>query len=85
MINLIVGVVNSSRGNAADNYPDEQCRSSLNLTRHDPPLLYDLWLDPGEMNPLVPQENYNLLLQMLQVPPIDIYYIYRPARIKCDY
>lgn len=33
-------------------YPDEMCRPSTKLTQHNPPLLYNLNHDPGELNPL---------------------------------
>ena len=33
-------------------YPDEACKSTSKLAKHDPPLLYDLNHDPGELNPL---------------------------------
>lgn len=35
-----------------DFYPDEMCKNPKNITKHDPPLLYDLNHDPGELNPL---------------------------------
>ena len=33
-------------------YPDEMCRKSATLVQHNPPLLYNLNHDPGELNPL---------------------------------
>ena len=38
-------------------YPDEICRKSSELTPHDPPLLYNLNHDPGELNPLGTTES----------------------------
>lgn len=54
-------------GNAAPDYPDIACRNTTNITLHDPPVLYDLWMDPGEMTPLDPYENYYLLQKMIEV------------------
>ena len=54
-------------GNAAPDYPDIACRNTTNITLHDPPILYDLWMDPGEMTPLDPHENYYLLQKMIEV------------------
>ena len=36
-------------------YPDEMCLGGL--SKHDPPLLYDLNHDPGELNPLKTTES----------------------------
>lgn len=55
------------RGNAANDYPDIACRRSTNLTRHDPALLYDLWQDPGEMNPLNVDDNFHVYIKLLEV------------------
>lgn len=33
------------------------CRNSANLTQHDPPLLYNLNHDPGELNPLDAEQS----------------------------
>ena len=35
----------------ANNY-DPQCRGSAEQTKHDPPLLYDVNIDPGERFPI---------------------------------
>ncbi len=34
---------------APDFYPDEVCRSNYTLHKYDPPLLYNLHKDPGEI------------------------------------
>ena len=36
-----------------DNY-DHECRGTNTPKKHDPPLLYDLNLDPGERHPVSP-------------------------------
>jgi hypothetical protein len=38
-----------------DNY-DHSCRHSSKLTKHDPPLIFDLDLDPGERHP-IPEDD----------------------------
>ena len=45
----------SSGGLYPDSYPDEMCLGDL--MKHDPPLLYDLNHDPGELNPLKTTES----------------------------
>ena len=45
-------------------YPDEMCRSSAKLVQHDPPLLYNLDHDPGELNLLnATQFPYNKIVE----------------------
>ena len=34
------------------NYPDAACKASARTVKHDPPLLFNLNYDPGELNPL---------------------------------
>ena len=48
-------IISNSGGLYPSSYPDEMCRG--NLTKHDPPLLYDLNHDPGELNPLRTEES----------------------------
>ena len=38
-------------------YPDKICRPTSPLVQHDPPLLYNLNQDPGELNPLNATES----------------------------
>ncbi|XP_077990518.1 uncharacterized protein LOC144444838 [Glandiceps talaboti] len=46
-------------------YPDKDCRPSANLIRHDPPLLYDLHLDPSEQYNLSFLPQYKELLDTI--------------------
>lgn len=59
-------------------YPDEMCRSSANITKHDPPLLYNLNHDPGELNPLRTTESpyKEILAEIDQVSPIKYMHLY---------
>jgi len=59
-------------------YPDEMCRPSANLTKHDPPLLYNLNHDPGELNPLGTTESpyKEILVEIDQVNHMYCIYIY---------
>ena len=41
-----------STGLYPKHYPDPACNYTENATHYDPPLLYNLNQDPGEMNPL---------------------------------
>ncbi len=49
------------RGACPEDYPDVMCRENTSLARHDPPLLYDLFSDPGELNELDPDEYADVL------------------------
>ena len=43
-----------------ENYPDAACKASTKTVKHDPPLLFNLNYDPGELNPLNTVESpYN--------------------------
>ena len=42
----------TSSGLCPNDYPDEVCRSNTPLVAHDPPLLFNLNADPGELRPL---------------------------------
>ncbi|CAI8023953.1 Arylsulfatase A, partial [Geodia barretti] len=44
-------------GSCSTSYHDEACRSNATVTKHFPPLLYNLHTDPQELYPLDP-ENY---------------------------
>ena len=47
-----------------ESYPDEMCRHSAKLVQHDPPLLYNLNHDPGELNILnATQSPYNEIVK----------------------
>lgn len=42
------------------------CRNTTELQAHNPPILYNLWSDPGERDPLTPADsNYNQTLTMM--------------------
>ncbi|XP_065912199.1 arylsulfatase A-like isoform X2 [Dysidea avara] len=46
--------------------PDVMCRPSTKETKHDPPLLFNLDYDPGELNPLNTKESpYKEILQTI--------------------
>uniref|UniRef100_A0A0K2VEM6 Sulfatase N-terminal domain-containing protein n=1 Tax=Lepeophtheirus salmonis TaxID=72036 RepID=A0A0K2VEM6_LEPSM len=49
-----------------NNY-DFACTTKANRTLHNPPLLFDLNLDPGERYPLDPNKNRDLLLEIQYV------------------
>ncbi|XP_065912203.1 arylsulfatase A-like isoform X2 [Dysidea avara] len=47
-------------------YPDDMCKGSAKETRHDPPLLFNLNEDPGELNPLnVKESPYKEIVQTI--------------------
>lgn len=48
-------------GACPDDYPDSVCRSNTPLEAHDPPLLYNLHTDPGELYELDPDEYADVL------------------------
>jgi len=41
----------------SEHYPDAACKSSAGTVQHDPPLLFNLDYDPGELNPLNTTES----------------------------
>ena len=49
---LLLNIDFVASGNAPEDYYDYACRKTTELEEHDPPILYDLWLDPGEADPL---------------------------------
>jgi len=54
-------------GACPNDYPDRVCRSNTSLEAHDPPLLYNLHEDPGELNELDPDEYADVLEQIDEV------------------
>ena len=55
-----------SRGVYPHDGPDVMCRPSTKETKHDPPLLFNLDYDPGELNPLNTKESpYKEILQTI--------------------
>lgn len=56
-------------GNAPPDHYDVLCRNTTGLEEHDPPLLFNLWTDPGERDPLTPNDSlyYYLISQMKTV------------------
>ena len=59
-------------------YPDEMCKNPRNITKQDPPLLYDLNQDPGELNPLrTTRSPYKeILAEIDQVSPLKYMQLY---------
>ncbi|XP_003387234.3 PREDICTED: arylsulfatase A-like [Amphimedon queenslandica] len=53
-------------GNAPPTHYDVLCRNTTELTAHDPPLLFNLWTDPGERDPLTENDSmYYYLLEKM--------------------
>ena len=50
-----------------DHNPDHACRSSSQLKRHDPPLLFNLGEDPGERHPLDPAKYGDIIEEVRQL------------------
>lgn len=53
-------------GLCPDFYPDAVCRSNFTLHSYDPPLLYDLHSDPGEIYPL-DVKQYNDVMKQIEM------------------
>ena len=51
-------------GSCPSTYPDEVCRGNYSLREHDPPLLYNLEQDPGEVYEL-PTKDYADVLEKI--------------------
>lgn len=54
-------------GACPDDYPDSVCRSNTPLEAHDPPFLYNLHTDPGELYELDPDEYADVLSKIDRV------------------
>jgi hypothetical protein len=54
----------SPSGLCPDTYPDEVCRGNFSLHSYDPPLLYDVNSDPGEIYQLDPTLYASVLSQI---------------------
>lgn len=55
-----------SRGLCDHDYPDEVCRSNYSKHAYDPPLLYNLHHDPGEIYPLdTTMPEYQVILKTI--------------------
>ena len=54
-------------GACPGDYPDQVCRYNTSLEAHDPPLLYNLHTDPGELNELDSDEYADVLETIDQV------------------
>jgi len=49
-----------------EQYPDAVCKVSAGTVQHDPPLLFNLNYDPGELNPLGTKESpYKEILETI--------------------
>ena len=49
-------------------YPDESCRHTAKQQQHDPPLLYNLNHDPGELNVLnATKSPYNEIVKEINM------------------
>ena len=53
-------------GLCPNDYPDEVCRSNASLVAHDPPLLFNLNADPGELRPL-DASKYKRVLEKIEM------------------
>ena len=66
-IMLLLNINFVASGNAPEDYYDYACRRTTELEEHDPPILYDLWLDPGEADPLDSDKYSWLISKMYEV------------------
>ncbi|XP_065912196.1 arylsulfatase A-like [Dysidea avara] len=56
----------SGTGLYSAHYPDAACKASAGTVKHDPPLLFNLNYDPGELNPLNTTESpYNEIVKTI--------------------
>lgn len=53
-------------GLCSNDYYDEVCRQNTSLVYHDPPLLYNLHSDPGELYPL-DSYTYRRVLESIEM------------------
>ena len=59
-------------------YPDAACKASAGTVKHDPPLLFNLNYDPGELNPLNTTESpYNEIVKTINKVSIVLIIVYQ--------
>ena len=56
-----------SSGLCPDTYPDEVCRGNYSDHSYSPPLLYDLYSDPGEIYTLNNEQYSDVMTQIEKV------------------
>ena len=59
-----MGLFSLCSGLAPDFYPDEVCRGNYSLHKYNPPLLYNLHNDPGEIYALNVKDYSNVMKQI---------------------
>ncbi len=60
-------------GLCPDFYPDEVCRGNYTLHKYDPPLLYNLHNDPGEIYALDVKDYSDVMTQINNVRALATY------------
>ena len=60
------------RGLCPDTYPDVVCRSNYSVHYYDPPLLYEVNADPGEIYNLNTTEYQDVVSFMTKVPLLNL-------------
>ena len=55
------------RGHCHDTYPDVMCHSDTPTTKHSPPLLYNVNIDPSEVYPLDTVQYADILNDIVKV------------------
>ena len=69
-ISLFLSFSVTISGACPGDYPDEVCRYNTSLKMHNPPILYNLHTDPGELYELDPYQYADVLEQINQVRQI---------------
>jgi len=55
-------------------YPDAACKVTAGTVEHDPPLLFNVNTDPGELNPLDTEEPpYNEIVKTINKVNVNEY------------
>ena len=68
-------IIRLCRGLCSDSYPDEVCRANYSLHYYDPPLLYDLNSDPGEIYNLNVKEHVEVMTTIEKVRVHSLVYL----------